>query len=368
MPRVNLLVADDVGLGKTIESGLVALELIIRHRARRVLVICPASLQVQWRDQMRDKFGLDFRIVDSELMRDLRRKRGIHVNPWSHFPRLITSIDFLKRERPLRLFRETLPAKGESIYRRYDVLICDEAHNCAPAGRGKYATDSLRTEALRLIAPHFEHKLFLTATPHNGYSESFTALLELLDNQRFARGMSTDTKEFMRQRDAIMVRRLKSELPKDDFGEDRFPRRSLEALEVDYPQEEKRIHESLKEYTARRQARAQEHSERFATDFVLMTLKKRLFSSPAAFLRTLEQHENSLRTSRKRKGGVSKPTRGILQRQIDRVEEEYSVDDEADEATHEALDAASLLFQEPSQGVGTPERNEGLGRQVVVSA
>ena len=78
-----------------------------------------------------------------------------------------------------------------------------------------------------------------------------------------------------------------------------------------------------------------------------MTLKKRLFSSPAAFLRTLEQHENSLRTARKRKGG-SKPTRGILQRQIDRVEEEYSVDDEADEATHEALDAASLLFQEPT--------------------
>ena len=259
MPRVNLLVADDVGLGKTIESGLVALELIIRHRARRVLVVCPASLQVQWRDQMRDKFGLDFRIVDSELMRDLRRKRGIHVNPWSHFPRLITSIDFLKRERPLRLFRETLPAEGESIYpRRYDVLIVDEAHNCAPAGRGKYATDSLRTEAIRLLAPHFEHKLFLTATPHNGYSESFTALLELLDNQRFARGMSTDTKEFMRQRDAVMVRRLKSELPKDDFGQDRFPKRVLEALEVDYPHEEKRIHAALREYTARRQARAQD--------------------------------------------------------------------------------------------------------------
>src|SRR5437763_4041158 len=204
MPRVSLLVADDAGLGKTIESGLVALELIIRHRARRVLVVCPASLQVQWRDQMRDKFGLDFRIVDSELMRDLRRRRGIHVNPWSHFPRLITSIDFLKRERPLRLFKETLPAEGEAGYpRRYDLLIVHEGHNCAPAGRGKYATDSLRTEAIRTLAPHFEHKLFLTATPHNGYSESFTALLELLDNQRFARGMATDTREFTRQRDAV---------------------------------------------------------------------------------------------------------------------------------------------------------------------
>ena len=348
MPRVNLLIADDVGLGKTIESGLVALELIIRHRARRVLVVCPASLQVQWRDQMRDKFGLDFRIVDSELMRDLRRRRGIHVNPWSHFPRLITSLDFLKRERPLRLFKETLPAEGESVYpRRYDVLIVDEAHNCAPSGRGKYATDSLRTGAIRLLAPHFEHKLFLTATPHNGYSESFTALLELLDNQRFARGMDTGTKEFHRQKEAVMVRRLKSELPKDDFGKDRFPKRVLEALEVEYPPEEKRIHAALKRYSELRQGNAQDHAEKFATDFVLLTLKKRLFSSPAAFLRTLEQHESSLRNAKKRKA-VSKPTRGVLQRQIDRVEEDYSVDDEAEEATHEALDAASLLFREPS--------------------
>jgi hypothetical protein len=253
MPRVNLLIADDVGLGKTIEAGMTVLELIIRHRARRVLVVCPASLLVQWRDQMRDKFGLEFRIVDSHLMKELRRKRGIHVNPWTHFPRLVTSIDFLKRERPLRLFKETLPAEGESIYpRRYDVLIVDESHNCAPAGRGEYATDSLRTEAVRLFAPHFEHKLFLTATPHNGYPESFTALLELLDNQRFARGTPPDRKQL----NAVMVRRLKSELPKDDFGNDRFPKRTLEAIEVDYPEEEKRIHAALREYTRLRHAKA----------------------------------------------------------------------------------------------------------------
>ena len=86
MPRANLLIADDVGLGKTIEAGLVIQELILRHRARTVLVVCPASLQVKWRDEMRDKFGLDFRIVDTALLRELRRSRGIHVNPWTHFP------------------------------------------------------------------------------------------------------------------------------------------------------------------------------------------------------------------------------------------------------------------------------------------
>ena len=178
-------------------------ELLIRHRARRILVVCPSALQIHWRDQMREKFGLDFRIVDTELMKQLRRQRGLHVNPWMHFPRLITSIDFLKRERPIRLFREVLSAEGESIYPgKFDMLIVNEAHNVAPSGRGKYTKDSLRTTAIRQLTPHFEHKIFVTATPHNGYPESFSALLELIDNQRFARGMPPDRNQLQ----AIMVR------------------------------------------------------------------------------------------------------------------------------------------------------------------
>ena len=202
---MSLLIADDVGLGKTIEAGLVTQELILRYRARRVLIVTPADLQLQWRDEMRDKFGLDFRVVDRQLVRDLRRARGIHVNPWTHFPRLITSIDYLKGETPLRRFREALPGHGEPRYpRRFDLLIVDEAHNAAPSGRGRYATDSLRTSLLRELVPHFEHRLFLTATPHNGYLESFTALLELLDEQRFARGVRPRP-ELLGE---VMVRRL----------------------------------------------------------------------------------------------------------------------------------------------------------------
>lgn len=347
MPRVNLLIADDVGLGKTIEAGMVALELLIRHRARKMLIIVPSSLQMQWRDQMRDKFGLEFRIVDSELMRELRRKRGIHVNPWSHFPRLITSIDFLKRERPLRLFRETLPAPGEPIYpRKYDLMICDEAHNCAPSGRGKYATDSLRTQALRDLALHFEHKLFLTATPHNGYRESFSALLELLDNQRFSRGTDPDRKQL----EAIMVRRLKTDptFAKRWDGSTRFPPRVLEPIEVPYTDEERECHNALRQYTKLRTDRAgDDNTERFATEFVLKTLKKRLFSSPAAFLTTLERHEQSLRSAQKK--AVSKPKMSVLQREFDRMDEEYADDFEYDEATADALDSATRLFVEPTE-------------------
>jgi len=316
---------------------------MIRHRARKILIVCPSALQIQWRDQMRDKFGLEFRIVDSTLMRELRRRRGIHVNPWSHFPRLITSIDFLKRERPLRLFRETLPAPGEPVYpRRYDLLVCDEAHNCAPSGRGKYATDSLRTQALRELAPHFEHKLFLTATPHNGYRESFSALLELLDNQRFSRGTDPDRKQL----EAVMVRRLKTDptFAKKWDGSLRFPPRVLEPIEVPYSAEEREIHAALKEYTKLRGARASDHTEKFATEFVLKTLKKRMFSCPAAFLATLEQHEKSLQTARKK--AVAKPSMSVLQREFDRMQEEYADDYEYDEATADALDSATRLFAE----------------------
>jgi superfamily II DNA or RNA helicase len=345
MPRVNLLIADDVGLGKTIEAGLVCQELLIRHRARKILIVCPAALQVQWREQMRDKFGLEFRIVDSDLMRTLRRERGLHVNPWTHFPRLVTSIDFLKRERPLRLFSEVLPPSGEPTYpRRFDLLIVDEAHNIAPSGRGQYATDSDRTRALRRVAPHFEHKLFLSATPHNGDTESFTALLELLDSQRFARGVRIDREQLQ----AVMVRRLKPELPPRWDGTPRFPRRVLEPLEVEYTPEERAIHGLLQTYTRLRLEKAGDEVEQFATEFVLKLLKKRLFSSPEAFATTLKQHEDSLANARRREASPFKSSMGILRRQVEQTEEETDNDDTLEEASIAALEAAAPLFREPS--------------------
>jgi len=347
MPRVNLLIADDVGLGKTIEAGLVVQELLIRQRARRMLIVCPSALQIQWRDQMRDKFGLDFRIVDSELMRELRRARGIHVNPWGHFPRLITSIDYLKRDQPMRLFRETLPANGEMTYpRTYDLLIIDEAHNVAPSGVGAYAIDSLRTAAIRALAPHFEHKLFLTATPHNGYAESFSALLELLDNQRFARGVPPDRTVLQ----SVMVRRLKSELKVGWSGRPRFPKRELQPVEVAYSDAERQAHHQLQEYTLLRRKRVSDAVEQTATEFVLKLLKKRLLSSPSAFATTLAKHRTSLTQATRPASGarLRRPNAGILKTMLTGIEDEYSNDDEYGAATDDAVQLSTALFQPPT--------------------
>lgn len=196
-PRTNLLLADDVGLGKTIEAGLVVQELLLRHRARSVVIVCPPSLALKWQDEMREKFGLDFVIVNSDVMAEVRRTHGLNANPFRLFPRVIVSMAWLPGLRAQRLMRDVYSEVGKvNSARRYafDILVVDEAHHVAPSsptsvgGARGYAVDSQRTAAVRELAMVCEHRLFLSATPHNGHSESFTALLEMIDNRRFSRG------------------------------------------------------------------------------------------------------------------------------------------------------------------------------------
>ena len=145
-----------------------------------------------------------------------------------------------------------------------------------------------------------------------------------------------------------MVRRLKSELPPKFDGSPRFPKRIIDPLEVPYTAEEKAVHAALIKYSTLRKGNVADATEKLATEFVLKTLKKRLFSSPAAFLATLEQHEKSIRTSKRRKTTTDKPSYGILQRQIEKVEEEYGDDSAAEEAADDAVDTATRLFSEPT--------------------
>ncbi|WP_201352068.1 DISARM system SNF2-like helicase DrmD [Hydrogenimonas urashimensis] len=334
MSRVTLLIADDVGLGKTIEAGLVVQELLVRHRARSVLVVCPASLQIKWKTEMWEKFGLEFRIVDTDYIRGLRRERGVTANPWTSFPRLIVSMDWIKTGEGLRTLRDVLPPHV-TYPRRFDVLIVDEAHNVAPSGTGRYAIESLRTKAMRLLSPHFEHRLFLSATPHNGYTESFTSLLELLDDRRFARNVVPDGKTL----EKVMVRRLKSDLV-DAEGKPLYPRRILKALEIDYDEEELKAHETLRRYTLSRIARSEGTRWAFGETFVLKLLKKRLFSSPRAFATTLRKYaDRVLKGVRERRKTVVDEK--ILHKAIAEAAEEYADEGRHEEALDEAVELAS---------------------------
>lgn len=336
MSRVNLLIADDVGLGKTIEAGLVIQELLIRHRARSVLVVCPASLQVKWQTEMHEKFGLEFRIVDTDYIKRLRRERGIHANPWTSFPRLIASMDWMKSGEGLRLLKDILPPHV-TYPRKFDILVVDEAHNVAPAAAIRYAMPSWRTRLIRTLAPHFEHRLFLSATPHNGYQESFTSLLELLDDQRFARGVMPDEKQLQR----VMVRRLKTDLV-DEKGQPIYPKREILPLEINYTPEEREIHRLLVSYIESRNKQAKELLTGFGMDFVHKLLKKRLFSSPMAFATTLAKHRQSLsqKTFNREKRSLKER---ILRKAILRAEEDYADDTQAEQAMVEAVEVASEL-------------------------
>lgn len=144
MPRVNLLIADDVRLGKTIQAGLFVQEMLLRHRARRVLVVCPAPLTGKRRDELDSKFVLGFTVLDTETRKALRRSRGLEANPFTVFPRTIISLPWLRTPRVQRLLDEVLADNPAfcGLTRRQHCRSPERAStpsatsSCCPAPRG----------------------------------------------------------------------------------------------------------------------------------------------------------------------------------------------------------------------------------------
>jgi len=287
LPRVNLFIADDVGLGKTIEAGLIARELLLRRKVREIVIATPPSMLLQWREEMESRFGLTFEILDREYIARVRRERGYGVNPWSTHPRLLVSQRLLIDEDYVGGLRDHL---GD--FRPGTLLILDEAHHAAPASGVRYAIDSKITRAVRDLASRFEHRLFLSATPHNGHSNSFSALLELLDPQRFCRGVPVAAK----LRDEVLVRRMKEDIREISGG---FPKRTpvqedITGLPDDAP--ELRLSKLLDQYRQLREERLSGESKRTqaASGLLICGLQQRLLSSIEAFARTLRVHRRTV--------------------------------------------------------------------------
>jgi ERCC4-related helicase len=289
MPRVSLFIADDVGLGKTIEAGLILRELILRQKVERMVISCPPSVVQQWQEEMESRFGLLFQIFDRAYVAQKRRQRGYGINPWKTHNRFIISHALLRDEAYAASLRDWLSATDGKT-----LLILDEAHNAAPASSARYAVDSQLTKTVRELCPLFEHKLFLSATPHNGHSNSFAALLEMLDPQRFCRGVPVRSKKLL---DDVMVRRLKKDLRAiqiTDFPERQVVEVIIDGLPPDAP--ELVLSDLLQEYRSCRQKRLQKTSasHQRAAMLVVISLQKRLLSSVDAFARTLKVHRASI--------------------------------------------------------------------------
>src|SRR5271165_3241862 len=287
LPRVNLFIADDVGLGKTIEAGLIARELLLRKKVQDVVVSCPPSMLYQWHDELEDRFGMLFQILDKEYIARVRQERGYGVNPWTTHSRFLISHRLLIDEAYTATLRDWLGA-----FRPGSLLILDEAHHAAPSSGAKYAIDSKITRAIRDLAGRFEHRLFLSATPHNGHSNSFSAVLEILDPQRFCRGVPVRTKQLA----DVMVRRLKEDLRAVEGG---FPKRVVRQIDIGgLPPEtpELRLSVLLDQYRELREERLSHETKRKQASAALLIsgLQQRLLSSVEAFARTLRVHRRTV--------------------------------------------------------------------------
>jgi superfamily II DNA or RNA helicase len=344
LPRVNLFIADDVGLGKTIEAGLVMQELILRQRVDRVLIVCPAAVTLQWRDEMQKRFGLHFEIFNRDFVSRRRQERGFQVPVWGTHSRFIVSYQTLRRSEAFEPLKTLLEEKG----RQKSMLVLDEAHVVAPASGSRYAVETDTTRSIGSIVDHFEHRLFLSATPHNGHSNSFSALLEMLDRQRFTRG----TRVRQSQLEPVMVRRLKSDLRK--LGSDqKYPERHVigirlthsggrwmaEWLKPDGETVDRRmdlgegsnIELTLSEKLAQYTKLAAPSSKKGRLAFI--NLQKRLLSSVEAFHRTLCAHSAG--------AGVGPLAAGGREQERESLPEDYGDNEESlelalEEETREA--------------------------------
>ena len=348
MPRVRLLLADDVGLGKTVEAGLVLSELIVQRRIRRILIITPASLQTQWKEEMEEKFSLGFTVMDRKQQRNVERERGLEVNPWTQFPRIITSMHYLRQENELDRFMSACKEmeggdSGDSpLQLAWDLLIVDEAHNLSPNRReGK---ESQLCDMLRRVGPRAEHRLFLTATPHNGFTESFTGLLELLDPVRFQQKASLEDEDRRHVRLAV-IRRMKKDIRNPD-GSLRFKERKVKSIPFDLPSggPELQLYDALRSYkNAVLDAEKRGTRSQAVVGFALALLTKRLLSSPYGFARTWYRHTAGLRSI--------EGTLELAERAQKDAESEVEDDDVRDDRELEAVRTAGAWLRQHSASV-----------------
>jgi superfamily II DNA or RNA helicase len=278
-PMQRILIADDVGIGKTVEAIVLMLELRARRRADRVLVICPAGLQDQWSDELLDKAGLDFELFDAQRVREVTQQHQRGENPWDVCRRIITSIDYVKRPDVRRRLRDP----------KWDLVIVDEAHYLAESSSGNKTYRTARSRFGQFISRQTDSLILLTATPHTGDPQSFYSLISLIDDRLVA-----SPSEMTRKRtEPIVVRRYKKDIrDPTDPTRSRFADIDVQTIAVPFAsKEEAELYRLVHRYTQRRWKRAGADT---ALGFAMTVIKKRLVSSRAALLKTLEARKASL--------------------------------------------------------------------------
>lgn len=286
--RRGLLIADDVGLGKTIEAGICLLELMARGIAKRTLLVVPPALIPQWLDEMWERFGLRFQPIENASALDRAQTSVAEgLQPWAYFDRVITSTEYLKR-------RDVM---ATALTRPWDVVVVDEAHYLIESGSPANPYSTARTRLGRRLREAARTLLLLTATPHNGYRHSFRSLLELADPAEAT--LHGSTKDVQRRVGRVMIRRLKSQIMKTDSKGQRAPafpaRQPVGRIEVEgLSPTERDIFRLVTEYCASAIESAEKGEDPDLVSFAMQIVKKRMLSSRAALRQTVENRLKAL--------------------------------------------------------------------------
>jgi SNF2 family DNA or RNA helicase len=265
MPRQRILIADAVGLGKTLECGTLGAELIRRGRGRRILVVTTKAMMVQFQKEFWSRFTIPLVRLDSTTIQRIRTRIPGNHNPFHYYDRAIISVDTLKQDREYRSYLEAA---------HWDIIIIDEAHNVAKRGRGQSA--SKRAKLADRLATRSDTLILLSATPHDGRAESFASLMNMLDATAIA-NEADYTQDDIRD---LYVRRFKKDVLKD--LKQHVPERQVLPVEAQASPTEERVFERLNDLKFERI-----DSHRTATQLFKTTLLKAMLSSPAACLETV---------------------------------------------------------------------------------
>ncbi len=276
---LRFVLADDPGAGKTIMAGLYIRELVMRADARRILIVAPGSLVEQWRDELFEKFGLEFKVYSSEL--DTIAPSG---NPFEDFDQLVVRLDQMSRNEELQ---EKLVNAG------WDLVVFDEAHKLAAHYFGSKLEKTGRFRFAERIGAETRHLLLMTATPHNGKEEDFQLFLSLLDSDRFY-GKFRDGVHKVDVSD-LMRRMVKEELVKFD-NTPLFPERKAYTVNYTLSETEAALYEAVTEYVKTEMGKADEltGSRKGSVGFALTALQRRLASSPEAICQSLKRRKERL--------------------------------------------------------------------------
>ena len=282
LPRPRILNASDVGLGKTIETGIALRELIARRRGGRILIVCPAGIAEQWRDEMAAKFGLDFKVFDREGVHEARKSLDAGANPWATEPRIIASFDYLKNREGA--FREV-----QNV--RFNAIVCDEVHHLAINASADDVSD--RHRLAQWVARASDALMLLSATPHSGYDESFASLLNLIEPT-----LVTDPKDMSyKQYGRYLVRHLKRHIKKPDGSPLFVPAEPSRPIAVPLTAAEAAVHAAVSKQAAALDEQAlalKAERDRYALRLVATILRKRAASSLAALRVTVANRLENL--------------------------------------------------------------------------